>query len=309
VGGATRSNVAAFDASTGIVKPWAPPGVPVCRSLVRAAGVLVVGGGLSLRALSPDGSTSWRTPTDGAVLTMVRTGGAVFVGGRFSRVARVRSSHGREGRSIDRCRSRGWTLDPVPALESSEGSFAIDLLVSGSALFVGAGGADYAARFDVASGALAWWRDTSGSVQALELVDAGTLAIGGHFQWIADADTAACGTNGAPVARCARRLRLAALDPMTGAHRRLVPRPRSFETPSRRRRLHSYRRSAAAALRTTQHRLTLGRVRQAFLALMFAPNISSAISCVRSMMISAKPACCSSSPYSDIDRAPAMHPT
>jgi hypothetical protein len=178
---------------------------------------IVAGGGRSIRALLGSGDTAWVRHTDGVVLTAVSHGASLFVGGRFSviddvahdMVAKLDPSTG----AVD----TGWALEPVPFSDAGEGAFAVDLLLDGSALFVAAGGADYAARFELASGALTWWTDTSGSVQAVELLDATTLAIGGHFQWVADEDTRECGTNVEPVTTCTSRPRLGALDATTGA--------------------------------------------------------------------------------------------
>jgi hypothetical protein len=111
----------------------------------------------------------------------------------------------------------------VPFTTRGEGPFAIDLLVDRGSLFVAAGGADYAARYDLASGGLEWWTDTSGSVQAIERISWGTVAIGGHFQWVADDDTTECGTNDDPVSSCSARLRLASVSARTGALRMWNP--------------------------------------------------------------------------------------
>ena len=214
VGGEERSNVAAVDAMTGNVLAWAPA-MPVCRSIERRGGMVFAGSGRSVRALGADGSTAWVSPTDGPVLTLETSEAALYAGGRFSHVgaaarplvARIDPLNG----TVDTT----WGLDPVPATNAGEGAFAIDLMVRGGTLFLGAGGADYAARFDLDTGGLAWWRDTSGSVQKLELVG-DTLVLGGHFQWVADDDTMECGTNQAPVETCSPRMRLAAVDARTG---------------------------------------------------------------------------------------------
>jgi trimeric autotransporter adhesin len=215
IGGEARGNIAAVDASTGAVLPWAPT-MPVCRSLDRRGPIVFAGGGRSIRAIGSDGGTVWAAPTDGPVLTLEANGTALFAGGRFfvvgdsdrPVVARLDAATG----VVD----TAWTLESVPASDLGEGSFAIDLLVRGSALFVGAGGADHVARFELDTGRLVWWHDTSGSVQSLEVVD-DVLVIGGHFRWVADEDTPECGTNQAPVETCTVRLRLAAVDPRTGA--------------------------------------------------------------------------------------------
>jgi hypothetical protein len=54
------------------------------------------------------------------------------------------------------------------------------------ALYLGAGGSDYLAKFSKANGGNPnWLRDTSGSVQVVEVMDS-QLVIGGHFWEVAD---------------------------------------------------------------------------------------------------------------------------
>jgi hypothetical protein len=61
------------------------------------------------------------------------------------------------------------------------------------ALYLGAGGSDYLAKYDkTAGGARGWRRDTSGSVQVVEVMD-GQLVIGGHFWEVADQLNDSCG--------------------------------------------------------------------------------------------------------------------
>jgi len=213
VGGEVRSNVAAVDATTGNVLAWAPA-MPVCRSIERRGGRVFAGSGRSVRAFGADGSTAWVSQTDGPVLTL-ETSEALYAGGRFSHVGAAARPLVARIDPLSGTVDTTWGLDPVPATDAGEGAFAIDLMIRGGTLFLGAGGADYAARFDLDTGGLEWWRDTSGSVQKLELVG-GKLVLGGHFQWVADDDTMECGTNQAPIETCSPRMRLAAVDARTG---------------------------------------------------------------------------------------------
>jgi hypothetical protein len=53
-------------------------------------------------------------------------------------------------------------------------------------LYLGTGGSDYLAEYDkTARGARGWRRDSSGSVQVVEVMD-GQLVIGGHCWEVAD---------------------------------------------------------------------------------------------------------------------------
>jgi hypothetical protein len=223
VGSSSRNNVAALDPMTGDVLPWAPGGISQCRSLTAVGQDVVVGGGSSIRAVARDGSTRWVERTDGPVLTMTSDGASLYVGGRFSRLGdEAAPSIGRLD-PVSGTVDAAWQVATVPFTTGGEGPFAIDLLVDRGSLFVAAGGADYAARYDLASGALQWWTDTSGSVQAIERVSWGTVVLGGHFQWVADADTPECGTNADPVTTCSARLRLASVSARTGALREWDP--------------------------------------------------------------------------------------
>ena len=223
VGGSSIANVAALDPATGEVLSWAPDGIPPCRSLAAVGESVLVGGGTTIRAVLPDGSTSWVDRTDGPVLTITSDGTDLYVGGRFSRIEDAASP------TIGKLDPRtgivdeAWQLASVPFTSRGEGPFVIDLLVDRGGLFVAAGGADYAARYDLASGGLEWWTDTSGSVQAIERISWGTVVLGGHFQWVADADTAECGTNDDPVNSCSARLRLASVSARTGVLREWNP--------------------------------------------------------------------------------------
>jgi hypothetical protein len=216
VGGVERTNIASLDAATGRLLPWVPDGVSACRSIAAFGDTVIVGGGASIRSVMPDGSTGWIDRTDGPVLTITSDGTSLFAGGRFSRIDDVEVAMVAKLDPGSGSADPGWDLGSVPITDRGEGPFAIDLLIDRGSLFVAAGGADYAARHDVATGDLAWWTDTSGSVQALERISWGTVVLGGHFQWVADADTTECGTNDEPVTTCSDRLRLASLNAHTG---------------------------------------------------------------------------------------------
>jgi outer membrane protein assembly factor BamB len=216
VGSDERSNVAAVDAATGTVLPWRPKGVPACRSIERAPNAVYVGTGHTVRALGLDGSEQWAVRTDGSVLTLEWHREALIAGGRFETVddlSRTMAARIDAAGNVDDT----WALDPVPVDVEAEGVFAIDLVVRDSGLFLAAGGADFVAAYDQETGSLRWWTDASGSVQTLAFADPTTLVIGGHFQWMADADTRRCGDNQDPNEECASRMRLAAVSGSDGS--------------------------------------------------------------------------------------------
>src|SRR5215207_6491881 len=72
-------------------------------------------------------------------------------------------------------------------------SWGMSLVEANGALYLGAGGSDYLAKYDKkAGGARGWRRDASGSVQVVEVMD-GQLVIGGHFWEVADQLGDKCG--------------------------------------------------------------------------------------------------------------------
>src|SRR5215207_4083143 len=72
-------------------------------------------------------------------------------------------------------------------------SWGMSLVQANGALYLGAGGSDYLAKYDKkAGGARGWRRDASGSVQVVEVMD-GQLVIGGHFWEVADQLGDKCG--------------------------------------------------------------------------------------------------------------------
>jgi hypothetical protein len=65
-------------------------------------------------------------------------------------------------------------------------SWGMSVAKANGALYLGTGGSDYLAKYDkTARGARGWRRDTSGSVQVVEVME-GQLVIGGHFWEAAD---------------------------------------------------------------------------------------------------------------------------
>ena len=106
--------------------------------------------------------------------------------------------------------------------EAGAGAFGESLVQRNRKLYLGAGGSDFVAEFDkTRGGARGWVRDTSGSTQAIEVMD-GRLVIGGHFYYVGDKGSDRCGggrpggvTQGGnptlnPFGQCLRRQGIAA---------------------------------------------------------------------------------------------------
>jgi RTX calcium-binding nonapeptide repeat (4 copies) len=72
-------------------------------------------------------------------------------------------------------------------------SWGMSVAKANGALYLGTGGSDYLAKYDkTAGGDRGWRRDTSGSVQVVEVKE-GQLVIGGHFWEVADQPDDSCG--------------------------------------------------------------------------------------------------------------------
>jgi hypothetical protein len=86
--------------------------------------------------------------------------------------------------------------DPSWLAKAEADLWGMSLVDANGALYLGtAGQGDYLAEFSKADGQRNWKRDTSGNVQAVEVMD-GQLVIGGHFWEVADepdAETDDCG--------------------------------------------------------------------------------------------------------------------
>jgi hypothetical protein len=77
--------------------------------------------------------------------------------------------------------------------EAGTGAFGESVVDHDGKLYLGAGGSDFLAEYDkTQGGARGWARDTSGSTQAVGVMD-GKLVIGGHFYAVADQGGDRCG--------------------------------------------------------------------------------------------------------------------
>ncbi len=83
--------------------------------------------------------------------------------------------------------------DTTWVADAGEGAFGHSVVDQGRKLYLAAGGSDFLAEFDKgAGGKRSWVRDTSGSAQAVAVLD-GQLVVGGHFWEVADQAGDKCG--------------------------------------------------------------------------------------------------------------------
>src|SRR5215211_1110416 len=77
--------------------------------------------------------------------------------------------------------------------QAGVGAFGLSVVKYNGKLYLGAGGSDFVGQYDKArGGSRDWVRDTSGSTQAVGLMD-GKLVIGGHFYAVGDQRGDRCG--------------------------------------------------------------------------------------------------------------------
>ncbi|MGZ8579778.1 MAG: hypothetical protein ACXWW9_00665 [Actinomycetota bacterium] len=232
-----QKNLAAVNLSTGAVR-WFK-GVPTAKTvLVNGDSVYAAGTTLGLWNATT-GSAIWKGRTKVTVQAGLRGHSTppayrqlVLAGGALFAACQCDFAGGQPVKALIKLSTDG-TLDPswVPSdltpggAANASGATGIAVVTDGSALYLGAGGSDFVAKYSFAE-ALQWKRDTSGSVQALGILD-GRLVVGGHFVEIADATGDRCGFKSSnpgdldPFGECVRHDYLAAyaftgaLDPWT----------------------------------------------------------------------------------------------
>ncbi len=231
VDGDPRSNVGAFDGTTGALLPFSATASSTSKS-VYASATRVFIGGKKLKSFNLDGTvdTSFATVTAGIDSTVrARVTDPSFrditpAGTNLLVACQCDILDGNEAKAIALIDAATGTVENWPGsttshptnFDSKSGAFGIAVLATGSTYDLAAGGSDFVASYNATTGALLWFEDTSGSSQAIVMYGS-RLVIGGHFDWVEQGTSGGCGTNSNPNSLCLRQPRLAALDPATGA--------------------------------------------------------------------------------------------
>ena len=279
VNGQTRHNVAAIDAQTGALQPFAPNGAAVGNAILATPDAIYVGTGKLLSYQLNGSATPGYSPpqvfidaslrghvTIPAFRSITKLGNTVVSacqcdsltdanGTRFVKaIVEINATTGAQN---------SWVpLDPVinpttPTGQQAD-AWGIDAIVHNApgtntpVIYLAAGGSDFAEAFDFSSGAKVWKTDCSGSCQAVTWYQ-GNLIYGGHFEWTASPSTVQCGNNENPVTTCYYTPKLAAMSASTGTvllnggraamePRHLLSLRRGLVCPDRQRRLHALRR-------------------------------------------------------------------
>ena len=235
VDGAPRQNVAAIDATTGALLPFTADTGRGTSVLATSSNVFVGGG--RLRSFEYDGTATpgFVPPTLGIDPNL--RGHTTTPNVRD--IAEVDADTLVVACQCDRLTDRGGTENvkavveidaatgdllnwsPGGGLPGDSAAFGISVIVhdapgSGNpTVYLAAGGSDFTAAFDAASGLQRWHTDTSGSSQAIVWYE-GQLIVGGHFDWTQKPGGNTCGSNDGPNLACYHSPKLVAMDPSSG---------------------------------------------------------------------------------------------
>lgn len=238
VDGQARSNVAAIDATTGALLPFNTNAGPANAVLATPTAIYVGTG--KLLSFQPNGAntpgfTAPKTFIDGSIrahnttpqIRDIKIQGSTLVAAcQCDSVTDINNptAPGRLVKAvIEVDAATGALTSWVPAnLPASSGAFGVSVIVHdypGTAtptVYLAAGGSDFTAAYDFATGAQRFKTDTSGSSQAVAWYQ-GALVIGGHFNWTdSPTSTSGCGDNANPNTTCYHSPKLVSMDAATG---------------------------------------------------------------------------------------------
>jgi len=222
----TQKNLVKVDGSTGQLTGWYT--APKLQSVLAAPDLgRIYGGGVSLSAFDvTTGNKLWsraQTFVDATLRShtlaegyrdLERDGSTIWAACACDAVA-ARDGSTNPAKALVKLDTEGnhyasWVANP------GVGAFGISVAQTSNNLYLGAGGSDSISEHPKANnGTRSWLRDTSGSTQAVEVMD-GQIVIGGHFVEVADAASDGCGFRSSdpntldPNDECQTRLGLAA---------------------------------------------------------------------------------------------------
>ena len=198
----TQKNLVRVDGTTRKVEQWY--NAPSLKSVLGAPNLgRVYGGGGSLTAFELSGTKLWTAykttvntalypdaPTPGyRDLELDADGQTIWAACACDKV------DGKDAKALVKLRTDGGQDTSSWIAEADPASWGMSVAQANGALYLGAGGSDYLAKYDngpTATGSRSWVRDTSGSLQVVEVMN-GQLVIGGHFWEVADQLDDSCG--------------------------------------------------------------------------------------------------------------------
>jgi hypothetical protein len=242
VDGQARKNVAAVNAATGALLPFAPNAATATAVLATASAIYVGTGKLLSFQLNGAPTPGYTAPVAiiNAALraheTLPQFRDIALQGSTLVAACQCDSLTDANGTrtvkavvEID-ATSGNWVNWAPANLPSSganiSGAFGINLIVhaypttGAPTIYLAAGGSDFTAAYDFATGAQRFKTDTSGSSQAITWYQ-GTVVVGGHFDWtesptVDGSNDPSCHDNGTPNTACYHTPKLAAMNATTG---------------------------------------------------------------------------------------------
>jgi len=189
----TQKNLVLVNGKTGDVIRWYNS--PSLKSVLAAPDLgRIYGGGVSLTAFDKDSSkklwTRAKTTVNITLYPDAPTPGyrdLELDGSTIWAACACDAVDGKAAKALVKLSTEGVQDTSSWLAEADPASWGMSLVEANGALYLGAGGSDYLAKYDKSSpapGARVWRADTSGSVQVVEVMD-GQLVIGGHFWEVA----------------------------------------------------------------------------------------------------------------------------
>lgn len=194
----SQKNLVQLDGGTGAVVRWY--NAPALQSVLAAPGLgRVYGGGLGLSAFDPaTGGRLWTRATtsiDPSIRSHATVAGYrdLELDGRTIWAACACDTvAGNPAKALVKLDAEG-AHDTTWRTEAGVAGFGISVAQTDGTLYLGAGGNDFLAEYPkVGNGRRGWIRDTSGSTQAVEVME-GRLVAGGHFWEVGDQGGDRCG--------------------------------------------------------------------------------------------------------------------
>jgi hypothetical protein len=199
----TKKNLVLVDGTTGNVIRWYNNS-PTLKSVLAAPGLgRVYGGGVSLSAFEfSTGKKLWTTAKTTVDPTIrIHDSSPAYrdleLDGKTIWAACICDAvDGQPAKALIKLDIDGnglATHDASWQTEAGEAAFGQSVVDHNGKLYLAAGGSDFLAEYDkTAKGARGWVRDTSGSAQAVALLD-DKLVVGGHFYAVGDQGGDRCG--------------------------------------------------------------------------------------------------------------------
>jgi hypothetical protein len=193
----TQNNLLLVDGKTGDVIQWYDS--PSLKSALAAPDLgRVYGGGVSLSAFELSGKKLWtkaKTTVDSARYSTKAPSPSYrdleLDGKTIWAACACDAVDGKPAKALVKLDLEG-NHDASWLAAADPPSWGMSVVNANGALYLGAGGTDYLAELSKADGKSNWVRDTSGSVQVVEVME-GQLVIGGHFLEVADQPNDDCG--------------------------------------------------------------------------------------------------------------------